>query len=217
VERLRHYAFISERGLSLYEPGLSALEATLGGRLFMYQNVYFHRTVRAFDLDLAEAFGPSVRAIYGSGSPAEDPASLSAYADLDEYALLHQAGLWVRGESVVAAGDGEPAPGSGRVTPAVAEAWRAVLLRRPRWRLEQELRASYESERPEELIASLGVAEPGRVAIDLATVDARPGSNGAAPPLWIEARDGVTEIRLADALSRLPAYALIARRYRRSA
>ena len=216
VERLRHYAFISDRGLSLYEPGLSALEATLGGRLFMYQNVYFHRTVRAFDLDLAEAFGPSVRAIYGSESPATDAAALSAYADLDEYALLHQAGLWVRGESVVAAGDGEPAPGSGRVTPAVAEAWRAVLLRRPRWRLEQELRASYESERPEALIASLGTAEPGRVAVDLATVDARPGSNASAPPLWIEARDGVTEIRLADALSRLPAYALIARRFRRS-
>ncbi len=217
VERLRHYAFITERGLTLFEPGLSALEATLGGRLFMYQNVYFHRTVRAFDLDLAEAFGPSVRAIYGAGSPAADSASLSAYADLDEYALLHQAGLWVRGESVTAPGAPAPAPGSGMVTPAVAEAWRAVLLRRPRWRLEQELRASYESERPQALIDSLGAPEPGRVAIDLATVDARPGSNGSAPPLWIEPRDGVTEIRLSDALSRLPAYALIARRYRRSA
>ncbi|MCI0345809.1 MAG: hypothetical protein L0221_10265, partial [Chloroflexi bacterium] len=211
------YAFITSRGLTLFEPGLSALEATLGGRLFMYQNVYFHRTVRAFDLDLAEAFGPSIRAIYGAGSPAADVASLSAYADLDEYALLHQAGLWVRGESVAGAGEAAPAPGSGRVTPAVAEAWRAVLLRRPRWRLEQELRASYEAEQPQALIDSLGAAEPGRVAIDLATVDARPGSNGSAPPLWIEPRDGVTEIRLSDALSRLPAYALIARRYRRSA
>jgi hypothetical protein len=217
VERLRHYAFITERGLTLFEPGLSALEATLGGRLFMYQNVYFHRTVRAFDLDLAEAFGPSIRAIYGDGSPAADAASLSAYADLDEYALLHQAGLWVRGESVTRSSAQTPAPGSGSVTPTVAEAWRAVLLRRPRWRLEQELRASYETERPQALIDSLGPAEPGRVAIDLATVDARPGSNASAPPLWIEPRDGVSEIRLADALSRLPAYALIARRYRRSA
>ena len=217
VERLRHYAFITERGLTLFEPGLSALEATLGGRLFMYQNVYFHRTVRAFDLDLAEAFGPSIRAIYGDASPAADAAALSAYADLDEYALLHQAGLWVRGESVASAGDVAPAPGSGRVTPEVAEAWRSVLLRRPRWRLEQELRASYEADRPQALIDSLGDPEPGRVAIDLATVDARPGSNGEAPPLWIEPRDGVSEIRLSDALSRLPAYALIARRYRRSA
>ena len=61
----------------------------------MYQQVYFHRTVRAIDLDLAEVFGPSIRAIFGDGSPAE---RLADYADLDEYALLHQAARWARGE-----------------------------------------------------------------------------------------------------------------------
>ena len=59
VERLRRYAFISDRGLTLYEPGLPALEMFLTARRFMYQQVYFHRTVRAIDLDLAEVFGPS--------------------------------------------------------------------------------------------------------------------------------------------------------------
>ena len=96
AERLRRYAFISERGLTLFEPGLGSLEMFLTTRRFMYQQVYFHRTVRAIDLDLAEVFGPSVRAIFGAGSPAE---SLSAYADLDEYTLLHQAARWARGES----------------------------------------------------------------------------------------------------------------------
>ncbi|MEO8437528.1 MAG: HD domain-containing protein, partial [Chloroflexota bacterium] len=51
VERLRRYAFISERGLTLFEPGLPALEMFLTSRRFMYQQVYFHRTVRAIDLD----------------------------------------------------------------------------------------------------------------------------------------------------------------------
>ena len=37
----------------------------LTARLFLYQQVYFHRTVRAIDLDLAEVFGPSIRAIFG--------------------------------------------------------------------------------------------------------------------------------------------------------
>ena len=37
----------------------------------MYQQVYFHRTVRAIDLDLGEVFGPSIRAIFGDGSPAD--------------------------------------------------------------------------------------------------------------------------------------------------
>src|SRR5439155_13194270 len=86
VERLRRYTFISEQGLTLYESGLGALEMFLTARLFMYQQVYFHRTVRAIDLDLGEVFAPSIRAIFGDRSPADD---LSAYADLDEYALLH--------------------------------------------------------------------------------------------------------------------------------
>ena len=109
VERLRRYTFISERGLTLYEPGLGALEMFLTARRFMYQQVYFHRTVRAIDLDLAELFEPSVRAIFGEGSPVE---RLSEYADLDEYALLHQAARWARGESVA----GRPTSGDGTVT-----------------------------------------------------------------------------------------------------
>ena len=97
AERLRRYAFVSERGLTLYEPGLAALEMFLTARLFMYQQVYFHRTVRGIDLDLAEVFGPSIAAIFGEASPADD---LRRYADLDEYALLHQAARWARGEDV---------------------------------------------------------------------------------------------------------------------
>ncbi len=115
VERLRRYAFISERGLTLYEPGLAALEMFLTARLFMYQQVYFHRTVRAIDLDLAEVFGTSIRAIFGDGSPADDS---RAYADLDEYALLHQAARWVRGEDVAAESDRPATPGDRPGRPA---------------------------------------------------------------------------------------------------
>jgi uncharacterized protein len=209
VERLRRYAFIGERGLTLYEPGLGALEMFLTSRLFLYQQVYFHRTVRAIDLDLAEVFGPSIRAIFGDGSPAD---ALDAYADLDEYALLHRAARWTRGEELAA----DPSPGDGRVTPAVAETWRAVLLRRPRWRAEAELRVEYEAgARPDGAIAALGAAEPGRIAIDLAVVDARPADATATDSLLaVEGRDG-SSLSLARSLGRLPAYALIARRYRR--
>jgi hypothetical protein len=208
-ERLRRYAFIGERGLTLYEPGLGALEMFLTSRLFLYQQVYFHRTVRAIDLDLAEVFRPSIQAIFGEASPAE---ALGAYADLDEYALLHQAARWTRGESLVA----NPQPGDGRVTPAVADAWRAILLRRPSWRSEAEIRVEYEAgQRPDDEIAALGADEPGRVAIDLAVVDARPADATATDSLLaVEGRDG-SALSLARSLGRLPAYALIARRYRR--
>jgi HD superfamily phosphohydrolase len=210
VERLRRYAFIGARGLTLYEPGLGTLEQFLTARLFMYQQVYYHRTVRAIDLDLAEVFAPSIRAMFGAASPVSQ---LEAYADLDEYALLHQAARWARGESV----SSSPADGDGNVTPTVAEGWRAILLRQPRWRSEAEVRAEYEAgRRPDDLIAGLGVAEPGRVAIDVAEVDARPADATSTDSLLaVEARDG-SPMSLARALGRLPAYAMIARRYRRA-
>jgi HD superfamily phosphohydrolase len=215
VERLRRYAFISERGLTLYEPGLAALEMFLTARRFMYQQVYFHRTVRAIDLDLGEVFGVSIRAIFGDGSPVD---RLGAYADLDEYSLLHQAARWARGEDITEGGS--PVPGDHHVVAAVADAWRAILLRRPSWRAEVEVRAEYEAgNQPAALIAGLGAPEPGRVAIDLAIVDARPADvpPGEAPRLALEMRDGSTGPTLAEALGRLPGYALIGRRYRRLA
>lgn len=209
AERLRRYSFISDRGLTLYESGLGALEMFLTARRFMYQQVYFHRTVRAIDLDLGEVFGPSIRALVGDRSPADE---LASYADLDEYALLHQAARWARGESVAA----NPTPGDGRVPAAIADAWRAILLRRPTWRAEAEVRAEYEAgARPEALVASLGDAVPGRVAIDLAEVDARPASAASTDALLaLEGRDGGAR-SLAAALASIPAYWLIARRYRR--
>src|SRR5215212_4303283 len=129
VERLRRYAFVSERGLTLYEPGVAALEGFLAARMLLHQAVYFHRTVRAIDLDLGEVFQPAIAALFGDDSPAD---RLADYVDLDEYALLHQAARWARGEDVIdGAGGGEP--GGLRVSPGVADGWNGILLRRPRW------------------------------------------------------------------------------------
>lgn len=211
AERLRRYSFVGPHGLTLYEPGLGSLEMFLTARLFMYQQVYFHRTVRAIDLDLAEVFGASIRAIFGTESPAD---SLARYADLDEYSLLHQAALWSRGEAV----SERALPGDGRVHPDVAEGWRAILLRRPRWRAEAEVRVEYEDAAlPIPELEALGDARPGEIAIDLALVDARPVDPAVQPPaLAIEPRAGGSALPLDRALARLPRYALIARRFRRT-
>jgi uncharacterized protein len=213
VERLRRYTFVGSDGLTLYEPGLGALEMFLSSRRFMYQQVYFHRAVRAIDLDLADVFGPSIRAIFGEDSPAD---RLTAYADLDEYALLHQAARWARGLDVIRDGDDRPVPGDGRVPDSIAEAWRAILLRQPTWRSEAEVRAGYESgEPPRDVVAALGEAEPGRVAIDLAVIDARPADATATDRLLaLEGRDG-RPMSLSAALASLPAYWMVGRRYRK--
>ena len=94
--------------------------------------------------------------------------------------------------------------------------WRAILLRQPTWRAEAEIRAEYEAgDRPDALIATLGEADRGRTAIDLAIVDARPADAGSTDALLaLEARDG-RSLSLAAALGSIPAYWLIGRRYRK--
>jgi hypothetical protein len=171
--------------------------------------VYFHRTVRAIDLDLGEVFQPAIEALFGDDSPAD---RLSDYVDLDEYALLHQAAGWARGEHL----SQRPSPGDGTVTSTIADGWRAILLRRPRWHAEREVRAeSTTGDWPSDLLAELGDPQTGHVAVDLTGIDARPGA--AKPPtLAIERRDGGPGPTLAEALGRLPAWLLIGRRYRRT-
>jgi HD superfamily phosphohydrolase len=216
ADRLRRYAFISERGLALYEPGLGALEIFLTARLYLYNTIYFHRTVRAIDLDLAEAFAPAIDAIFGTTNPIED---LPAYADLDEYALLHQAARWARGEDVsedVAAGDG-------RVTPGVADLWRGILLRQPTWRAVGEVRrdsragltrAEIERQLRDEMD---GAARNGRMRFDLAVADARPENPILQDDQLIVARrDGTLDREpLAMLLERLPAVVVVGRAYER--
>jgi hypothetical protein len=180
----------------------------------MYQQIYYHRSVRAIDLDLAAVFRPSILAIFGDRSPADD---LGHYADLDEYALLHQAALWARGEAL----SEEPEPGDGTVTAEVAGVWSAILLRRPRWRIDGELRRDYEAGERDGVLAAarleLGPEEPGRCAVDLAEVDARPAEDTATDSLLaVAGRDGSPALPVSEALGRLPAYSLVARRFIRS-
>ena len=103
------------------------------------------------------------------------------------------------------------------MTSDLADAWRAILLRQPTWRAEAEIRAEYEADaRPVALIASLGTAESGRVAIDLAEVDARPADASSTDGLLaLETRDG-EPASISSALASIPAYWLIGRRYGRS-
>lgn len=208
VERIRRYAFISGRGLTILEPGLPAIEMFLTARLFMHRQVYYHRTVRALDLDLASIFRPSVEAIFGDASPVE---RLSDYADLDEYALLHQAARWARGELRSAA----PRPGDGTVTEAVADGWRRILLRRPGWRSEAEVQlTTADGVWPAEALARLGQAEHERTELDLVVIDGRPAR--ADELLAVEARDGTPGPLPSQALGWVPAYSHIGRRYRRT-
>lgn len=224
AERLRRYAFISPRGLALYEPALGALQQFLAARLYMYDTIYFHRTVRAIDLDLAEAFAPAITAIAGDANPLE---ALDGYLALDEYALLHQAAQWARGEQL----EDAPIPGDGRVTPAVGALWHGILLRRPGWRAVREVRRQlHGSDLPASpslatLAAELRAGHPGagpadaEVRVDLAIADSGPDDPVRVEgKLIVARRDGTLDATaIPQLLERLPALVVVGRLYERVA
>lgn len=118
VQRIVHYSFISERGLTLHAHGAEALYMFLNARLYLYSQVYFHRTVRRIDLQLREVFRPTLELVLG-GNPLEH---LDRYQSLTEWSLLSDVDRWARGE-----GDA--------VRRELGEAWSAVVARKLKWKL----------------------------------------------------------------------------------
>jgi uncharacterized protein len=118
VQRIIHYSFISDRGLTLHAHAAEALYMFLNARLYLYHQVYFHRTVRRIDLQLREVFRPTLEILLG-GNPLK---MLDRYQVLTEWSLLSEVDSWGRGQ-----GDAQR-----RVLGA---AWADVVARRLKWKL----------------------------------------------------------------------------------
>jgi hypothetical protein len=207
VERLRRYTFVSERGLTLYEPGVAASRASSArGCCSTRPSTSIARCARSTSTSARSSSRPSRRSSATTRRPTVWPTT--SISTSTPCSTRPPAGRVARTCSRPAT---TATAGGLRVTRAVADGWRGILLRRPGWRAEAEIRASYEAvEEAAGEIASLGEPEAGRVTIDLAIVDARP----AGRTLAVEGRDG-HDIPLGQALSRVPAFALVGRRYRR--
>ncbi|HKA50502.1 MAG TPA: HD domain-containing protein, partial [Candidatus Dormibacteraeota bacterium] len=94
VQRIIHYSFISEQGLTLHSHGAEALFMFLNARLYLYHQVYFHRTVRRIDLQLREIFAPTIDRVLG-GNPLE---RLPKFRQLNEWSLLSEVDRWAQHE-----------------------------------------------------------------------------------------------------------------------
>ncbi len=93
VTRIIHYSFISPHGLTLHNHAAEALFMFLTSRLYLYHQVYFHRTVRRIDLQLRDIFAPTMEELLG-GNPLDD---LAGYQRLNEWALLSEVERWNHG------------------------------------------------------------------------------------------------------------------------
>jgi uncharacterized protein len=118
VQRIIHYSFISERGLTLHAHAAEALYMFLNARLYLYHQVYFHRTVRRIDLQLREVFRPTLDLLLG-GNPLEN---LERFQALTEWSLLSDVDRW-------AAGDGDAKRRE------LGQAWAELVARRLKWKL----------------------------------------------------------------------------------
>ncbi len=85
VARLRHYLFVHRGALVLHQHGAGALGMFLSARLFLYNNIYFHRTVRRIDLHLRPVFADTVDRLLPPGDPLDH---LDAYRELTDWSLL---------------------------------------------------------------------------------------------------------------------------------
>jgi hypothetical protein len=96
IERLLHYTFFSSHGLTIHQSGLPALQMFLHARLYLYANVYYHRTTRAIDIHLQEIFQPTME-ILCKKNPLQ---SLHHYLHLTDWHVLETVRSWKHARSV---------------------------------------------------------------------------------------------------------------------
>jgi hypothetical protein len=96
IERLLHYTFFSSHGLTIHQSGLPALQMFLHARLYLYSNVYYHRTTRAIDIHLQEIFQPTMEIL----CPRNPLQSLHTYLHLTDWHVIETVRTWKNARSV---------------------------------------------------------------------------------------------------------------------
>lgn len=174
LDRLLHYSFFSEQGVTIHDRGLPALVRFISVRAELFRSIYFHRTVRAIDLSLADLFAASREWLF-PGNPLEH---LAAYQRFTEWSLLVDVARW--GDS------GEPPQRE------LAPGWNDLLARRIKWQMACERSIFYAPQASEasSLFSDAGYVERALrerlpaalrempLRVDLARHVHRPGTRG---------------------------------------
>ncbi len=136
IDRLMYYTFFTDKGLTLHKSGLTALNMFLNARLYMYTNVYYHRTTRAIDEHLKELFKDTMAALF----PFNPTENLPGYLALTDWSLLEAVRKWGASE------DGALA--------ALGREWASILAREVKWKMAYDV------------TLSMRVFEKGKTIID---------------------------------------------------
>jgi HD superfamily phosphohydrolase len=115
-ERLIHYTFFTAKGLTIHKAGNNALTTFLNARLYLYTNVYYHRTTRAIDLHLRDIFPETMKLLF-PGNPLEH---MDDYLYLTDWSLLEEVSRWRRQKSE---------------REMLGKEWETVLHREVKWKM----------------------------------------------------------------------------------
>jgi HD superfamily phosphohydrolase len=114
--RLLHYTSFRREGLILDKRGLDALAMFLNARLYLYSNVYYHRTTRSIDLQLQEIFKETMEIL----CPFHPLEEIDRYLSLTDWFLMEEVLRWSRSLS--------------SKERQLGKKWDDVLSRRLKWR-----------------------------------------------------------------------------------
>jgi len=117
INRLLYYTFYSPKGLTLHMGGTSALTMFLIARLYLYTNVYFHRTTRAIDMQLKDIFSETIE-LLEIGNPASN---LKYYLKLTDWFLIEQVKQWSSTHD--------------KKKKSIAKAWTDIFKRTVKWKM----------------------------------------------------------------------------------
>src|SRR5258708_9216481 len=172
VRRIIHYTFVSPSGMALHQQGAQAMLLFLNSRMYLYTNLYNHRTVRRIDLHMREIFHDTISQLLGGANPLDD---LDAYAQLNDWHLLNEVDRWLTQEPADSprhrlAGEWAQITGRGRLKWQLA--FEAVFEQRERAAGMFSLTSDELHRRIQERLSEDLAEIPFEV--DVATLDARP-------------------------------------------
>ncbi|MBX3237458.1 MAG: HD domain-containing protein [Nitrospiraceae bacterium] len=117
LTRLIHYTIITGKGFTIHKTGLPALQMFLNTRMYLYSNVYYHRTTRAIDIHLRDIFGETMKLLF----PGDPRKRMGDYLTLTDWSLLEEVRNWKR------AGRG--------IKRRLHQEWSRILHRDVKWKM----------------------------------------------------------------------------------
>ena len=113
--RLLYYTSFRREGLVLDKRGMDALAMFLNARLYLYSNVYYHRTTRSIDLQLQDIFKETMEIL----CPYHPLRDLEQYLALTDWFLMEKVMEWKKSLSTK--------------EKRLGEKWGEVLSRKLKW------------------------------------------------------------------------------------